>query len=64
MEEKLLLDCEISVRLRNILNASDIKTFRECVDIGSENLLKYRHFGYKSLKELREILKENGYILL
>ena len=62
--KKKLLDCEISVRLRNILNAAEINSFDECIKIGSENLLKYRNFGFKSLKELREILKENGHELI
>jgi len=26
-------------------------------------MLKYRQFGHKSLKELRQIMAENGYIL-
>lgn len=61
---KELLENEISVRLRNILRAAEINTYEDCIKIGSESLLKYRHFGYKSLKELREVLNENGYTLI
>ena len=64
MEEKLLLDCEMSVRLRNILRAAEITTFKECLQVGSTGLVRYRNFGMKSLKELMELLKENGYTLI
>ena len=63
MKQIELLDNEMSVRLRNILRAAEISTSKECLEIGSENLLKYRHFGFKSIKELREILSKNGYEL-
>jgi len=63
MKKKILFECEISVRLTNILCAADLYTFDDCMKTGSKKMLKYRQFGHKSLKELRQIMAENGYIL-
>lgn len=61
MDSKELFECEMSVRLRRILSAADLNTFKDVVSLGKANLLKYRNFGHKSLLELEAILEENGH---
>src|SRR3989339_443749 len=56
--EKLIL--EISVRSANCLKIAGIKTIDELVKKNENEMLKYRNFGKKSLKEISDILKSMG----
>lgn len=53
-------ELELSVRSSNCLRAANIKTLGELVSRSESEMLKYRNFGRKSLKEISEILDGMG----
>ena len=53
-------ELELSVRSSNCLKAANIKTLGELVHKTEADMLKYRNFGRKSLKEIAEILEGMG----
>ena len=53
-------ELELSVRSSNCLKAANIKTLGELVYKTEADMLKYRNFGRKSLKEIAEILDGMG----
>jgi DNA-directed RNA polymerase subunit alpha len=58
--DKSVEELELSVRSSNCLRAAEIKTIGELVTKGEAEMLKYRNFGRKSLKEIQDILAEMG----
>ena len=58
--DKSVEELELSVRSSNCLRAAEIKTISELVVKGEAEMLKYRNFGRKSLKEIQDILAEMG----
>jgi DNA-directed RNA polymerase subunit alpha len=50
-------ELELSVRSSNCLNTANIKTIGDLVRRSEGEMLKYRNFGRKSLKEISDILK-------
>jgi len=63
MREKLersVEELELSVRSSNCLKQADIKTIGDLVQKSEPEMLKYRNFGRKSLKEIQDILGEMG----
>ena len=55
-----LADLDLSVRAYNCLKAAEIRTLGELVNYHIDDLLKFRHFGKKSLSELEEFVREKG----
>jgi len=55
-----IAELELSVRAANCLREAKIHTIGELVQKGSQELLKYRNFGKKSLAEIEELLKGMG----
>ena len=53
-------ELELSVRAANCLREAKIHTIGELVQKPSQELLKYRNFGKKSLAEIEELLKGMG----
>ena len=53
-------ELELSVRSANCLKAADIKTIGQLVVKSESEMLQYRNFGRKSLKEISEILEGMG----
>jgi DNA-directed RNA polymerase subunit alpha len=53
-------ELELSVRSSNCLKAANIKTLGELVGKTESDMLKYRNFGRKSLKEITDILDGMG----
>jgi len=53
-------ELELSVRAANCLREAKIHTIGELVQKNSQELLKYRNFGKKSLAEIEELLKGMG----
>lgn len=60
MLEKSVEELELSVRSSNCLRAAEIKTIGELVTKSEPEMLKFRNFGRKSLKEIEDILGEMG----
>ena len=63
LQEKLktpIAELELSVRSANCLREASIRTIGELVEKSSQELLKYRNFGKKSLVEIEELLKGMG----
>lgn len=58
--DKSVEELELSVRSSNCLRAAEIKTIGDLVQKGEPEMLKYRNFGRKSLKEIQDILAEMG----
>jgi DNA-directed RNA polymerase subunit alpha len=58
--EKSVEELELSVRSSNCLRAAEIKTIGDLVQKSEPEMLKYRNFGRKSLKEIQDILGEMG----
>ena len=58
--EKSVEELELSVRSSNCLRAAEIKTIGDLVQKGEPEMLKFRNFGRKSLKEIQDILGEMG----
>jgi DNA-directed RNA polymerase subunit alpha len=50
-------ELELSVRSSNCLQSAEIKTIGELVQKTEAEMLKYRNFGRKSLKEISDILR-------
>ena len=57
---KSVEELELSVRSSNCLRAAEIKTIGELVQKPESEMLKFRNFGRKSLKEIQDILAEMG----
>jgi len=55
-----LEDLELSVRAYNCLKAAKINTLQELVRYDTNQLLKFRNFGKKSLTEIEALLVEKG----
>jgi DNA-directed RNA polymerase subunit alpha len=53
-------ELELSVRSSNCLKAAEIKSIADLVVKSEGEMLKYRNFGRKSLKEIQDILSEMG----
>ncbi len=53
-------ELELSVRSSNCLTAASIRTIGDLVQKTEQEMLKYRNFGRKSLKEISDILKNMG----
>jgi DNA-directed RNA polymerase subunit alpha len=58
--EKSVEELELSVRSGNCLKAANIKTLGDLVKKTEAEMLKYRNFGRKSLKEIADILEPMG----
>lgn len=55
-----LEDLDLSVRAFNCLKAAKINTLEELVTFNTNDLLKFRNFGKKSLVEIEALLHEKG----
>jgi DNA-directed RNA polymerase subunit alpha len=53
-------ELELSVRSSNCLRQADIKTIGDLVVKSEAEMLKYRNFGRKSLKEIQDVLTDMG----
>ena len=60
MLERSVDELELSVRSSNCLKAAEIKTIGDLVQKTEGEMLKYRNFGRKSLKEIADILQNMG----
>jgi len=63
LQEKLktqIGELELSVRAANCLREAEIRTIGDLVQKSSQELLKYRNFGKKSLVEIEDLLKGMG----
>ncbi len=60
MLDKSVEELELSVRSSNCLRAAEIRTIGDLVQKSEPEMLKYRNFGRKSLKEIQDILGEMG----
>jgi len=60
MLDKSVEELELSVRSSNCLRAAEIKSIGDLVQKSEPEMLKYRNFGRKSLKEIQDILSEMG----
>ena len=58
--DKSVEELELSVRSSNCLRAAELKTIGDLVQKGEPEMLKFRNFGRKSLKEIQDILGEMG----
>ena len=58
--DKSVEELELSVRSSNCLRAAEIKSIGDLVQKGEPEMLKFRNFGRKSLKEIQDILGEMG----
>jgi DNA-directed RNA polymerase subunit alpha len=58
--ERSVEELELSVRSSNCLKAANLKTLGELVRNSESDMLKYRNFGRKSLKEIADILEGMG----
>jgi DNA-directed RNA polymerase subunit alpha len=58
--KKSVDEMELSVRSANCLRVAGIKTIEELVTKSETDMLKYRNFGKKSLKEISDILITMG----
>ncbi len=58
--EKSVEELELSVRSSNCLRAAEIKSIGDLVQKTESEMLKYRNFGRKSLKEIQDLLAEMG----
>lgn len=56
MLDRSVDELELSVRSSNCLKAANIRTLGDLVQKGEPEMLKYRNFGRKSLKEIADIL--------
>ena len=55
-----LEDLDLSVRAFNCLKAAKINSLEELVQFNTNDLLKFRNFGKKSLVEIEALLHEKG----
>jgi DNA-directed RNA polymerase subunit alpha len=51
-------ELELSVRSANCLREANIKTIGDLVRRGEDEMLRYRNFGLKSLREITDVLKK------
>lgn len=58
--DKSVEELELSVRSSNCLRAAEIRSIGDLVQKGEPEMLKFRNFGRKSLKEIQDILGEMG----
>ena len=58
--EKSVEELELSVRSSNCLRAAEIRSIGDLVQKSESEMLKYRNFGRKSLKEIQDLLAEMG----
>jgi DNA-directed RNA polymerase subunit alpha len=58
--DKSVEELELSVRSSNCLRAAEIKSIGDLVRKSEAEMLKFRNFGRKSLKEIQDILGEMG----
>ncbi len=58
--DKSVEELELSVRSSNCLRAAEIKSIGDLVRKSEPEMLKFRNFGRKSLKEIQDILGEMG----
>jgi len=58
--QKSVEELELSVRSGNCLRAANIRTLGDLVQKSEPEMLKYRNFGRKSLKEIQDILEQMG----
>jgi DNA-directed RNA polymerase subunit alpha len=58
--DKSVEELELSVRSSNCLRAAEIKSIGDLVQKTEPEMLKFRNFGRKSLKEIQDILGEMG----
>jgi len=58
--ERSVDELELSVRSSNCLKAAEIKSIGDLVQKTEGEMLKYRNFGRKSLKEIADILQNMG----
>jgi DNA-directed RNA polymerase subunit alpha len=58
--DKSVEELELSVRSSNCLRAAEIKVIGDLVQKSEAEMLKFRNFGRKSLKEIQDILGEMG----
>ncbi len=58
--QKSVEELELSVRSGNCLRAANIRTLGDLVQKTEQEMLKYRNFGRKSLKEIQDILEQMG----
>jgi DNA-directed RNA polymerase subunit alpha len=58
--DKSVEELELSVRSSNCLRAAEIKSIGDLVQKSEPEMLKFRNFGRKSLKEIQDILGEMG----
>ncbi len=58
--DKPVAELKLSVRSMTTLKAAGITTVRELVAHTEVDILRYRNFGRKSLRELKDILSEMG----
>jgi predicted DNA-binding protein YlxM (UPF0122 family) len=59
MLDKKLIDCNLSVRALGCLKSAGIETVEQLIEYDLKELLKFRNFGERSLKEIKAFLKEN-----
>jgi DNA-directed RNA polymerase subunit alpha len=57
---KTVEELELSVRAANCLRAANIETIGQLVQKSEQEMLKYRNFGRKSLKEISDLLGDMG----
>lgn len=55
-----IADCGFSIRVRYCLKAAEIHTVGELVKYKRDDLLKFRNFGIRSLKEIEDFLSDHG----
>lgn len=55
-----LEDLDLSVRAYNCLKAAKINTLKDLVTYDTNELLKFRNFGKKSLVEIEQLINEKG----
>ena len=57
---KKMVDISSSVRLLNCLKCNNIDTIGDLVRIERSEFFKFRNFGMRSMRELEQILEDNG----
>lgn len=55
-----LIDIDLSIRALNVLKSAEIDTLGDLISFRLEDLEKFRNFGKKSLKELKELVHNKG----
>lgn len=60
MKEREIAELELSIRARNLLRNSGIKTVGELINKTTQDLININGFGQKVLNEIEEVLAELG----